>query len=645
MYCKYCGSQIPDGSRFCRNCGANLAQGQNSGQRSSSGQQQSSNQPQGYGQPYNPNPGQGYGVPHGSNQSYGSNRSAIPDPSRQGAPFQQGDNPNAYIYRSPQYEKRGLSHKQKKRIIVCSAAAAALLVGGVTVFGFTSGFFKRTFSSPESYYSYVELKAASEGADTIGNLYNNLLDSLDRMGDGTFNEISVSLEDGGKSLATAMTGTDLSWIDSIQLQQSFRSDDSTMGSEVEAFVNKVPVLSFHMSADYDLSELYMCLPELSDSYIGVSLDRLYEEASYSPIPAEVLNRNDLISMITDYCPNGETAQKLINRYSELLTSGITQVNKSKGTLTAGSVSQKCTVLETTLNGNDFANIMASVIQSLRTDQEVKRILFAYAEDLNTMQSYGSGYSQEQFYQMFLETLDETESQLSYFRSDPQMISLSSKVWVGKSDKIVGRLLTVSQGNEVVLRCSFAKPQSGKNFGYESSIFYDGETLTITGSGTTSGSKETGSYSIRSDYSELLRMDVADYDTKKAKSGYVSGQITIKPVGDFYYLMGLGGDASAYLNGYSLKAALDTSKDSSKADITVLSSDVPLITLSISGSTGVKGISDIPSGSDPVYNMIYEEEVMKYASSIDWNSLIDSLIKAGLPSEYRSELEEMISYMY
>ena len=92
---------------------------------------------------------------------------------------------------------------------------AAVVVVLLVVFNLSSikNAAKRTFSSPENYYHWVEKNTAKEAAGTVSSIYANyFLDALKVYNMGTSAEVSVELDEAGQdmlSLAGA-AGVDLS---------------------------------------------------------------------------------------------------------------------------------------------------------------------------------------------------------------------------------------------------------------------------------------------------------------------------------------------------------------------------------------------------------------------------------------------------
>lgn len=635
MFCKNCGNQLKDGVSFCSKCGTPVKPASASNQQSVYYSQTTQNQPMGAQQQPQQNtcPSCGALLPPGATfcKSCG-----IPLNTKRN--FTGTSNDGMLPFSSNQIPNQNSS--KKKFIIIGGIAAAAVLIGSVCLVS-ASGFIRRTFSSPEKYYSYVELKAMADGADTFSTIYDNLLETLENIDEGSHSEISVSLEDGGRSLLGSVTSEDISWIDTLSFNIDARSDGSSLGSEAEIYLNEEKLMTLHASADFDLQELYMTIPELSNTYIGMPFEtESYDDYSgySSDIPLSAYSDiYDIITDISDYCPDGKTAEKILNRYSEIIFTNIAEVEKSKETLEVGGISQKCTVLEASIKTEDLVSMGQELIDTLRDDKDIKNMIYAFAEDAVLFDTTGSTPDGDELYQQLLSSLDELEEELAYADEYSSDTLCTSKIWVGKSDQIVGRNFTTGSFN-----FSYARPEDGKSFALESSFAtYDG-TFSVSGFGKTSGSKENGTYVLSMNGMQLIGLELEDYDTKKAEDGYFSGTIILTPEDDFSALMYDYGEMSNIFSNYSIKMTLDTSDKESSADITILSSNVPMITLSVLSVLESKNSTDFPSGSADVYNMMNEADVMEYVSTINWDTLISSLEKANVPNEYIEQLEIMLS---
>ena len=134
---------------------------------------------------------------------------------------------------TPKAEAPAAPAKKKGSKAPLFVGIAAVVVVLLVVFNLSSikNAAKRTFSSPENYYHWVEKNTAKEAAGTVSSIYANyFLDALKVYNMGTSAEVSVELDEAGQdmlSLAGA-AGVDLSWFKSASLTYEGYSKDNVM---------------------------------------------------------------------------------------------------------------------------------------------------------------------------------------------------------------------------------------------------------------------------------------------------------------------------------------------------------------------------------------------------------------------------------
>ena len=162
---------------------------------------------------------------------------------------------------------------------------AAVVVVLLVVFNLSSikNAAKRTFSSPENYYHWVEKNTAKEAAGTVSSIYANyFLDALKVYNMGTSAEVSVELDEAGQdmlSLAGA-AGVDLSWFKSASLTYEGYSKDNVMEMKYGLTMEKKNVLSADLIVDMAEEAVYLAIPELSKTYIGVDVSEIPDISYY-----------------------------------------------------------------------------------------------------------------------------------------------------------------------------------------------------------------------------------------------------------------------------------------------------------------------------------------------------------------------------
>lgn len=630
MFCKNCGSEIPEGIAFCPQCGYRVGTKSQSDTNTDTAAYRDIQSQQPVcpicGNPVKPSAS--FCKTCGSRLNSADNQTDVNDIYT--PPYNDYDN----------YEPAAPKKKSKMPLIIGGAAAAVLIIGGVCIAcaSSISGFFKRTFISPEKYYTYVELKALKDNTEMLGDLYDTYLDNIENRSEGSSVNLTLTLEDGGRSLLGTVVPMDLSWLKEVSMKMEGRADDSSLGSEAEFYLNEKKLASLHVAADMDLQEIYMKIPELSADYLGIDLASVYEDSGTEFSTG--MEFSELFTQLPDYCSDGETLENLINRYGEIIFDNIAEVEKDKDTLTVNGVSQKCTTLEATIKPSELSKMGQEIITELKNDKDIEKMIRAFADDAQTMDPYGDIPDADTLYQEFTSSLDDAMSQLTALEDEAENSYIISKIWIGKSDQIVGRNFTCVSYDNVEQLLHYARPEHGKEFALEANVFVNDSTVNITGNGTISGDKENSTYTFAQDGISMLAVEVEDYDIDEMKEGYLNGAFTFRPLAGIANAVDAD-EMGGILVNYALKTSFESSENNSNTEWTLLSADLPMFTMSLESEQESKNSTDFPGDSDTVYNMVEDEDLIQYASSADWDGFLNILKESDIPAEYMEMIESGI----
>lgn len=608
MFCRNCGNQLENGALFCPKCGARSSAQSNTFQQEPSGSQQ----------PVCPKCGRQVKPTAAFCKTCGARLSSL-EYTACDADFS-----------APRKKK------SKVPFIIAGAGAAFVLIGSICAVNASSlnHFFRKTFSSPESYFQYTELHALEKNSKTLSDSYQHYLDCLDGSEDGQTVELSFHLEDTGRSLLGTVIPVDLSWFQEVSLKSSFQSYSNTWGNKTEFYLNDSKLASFTTAIDQDLNELYMKIPELSKDYIGSVLS---EGASYNILTDQFFFLQEAEANFSDYAPDGDTLENLINRYGKLIIENITDVKQSQDTLTAGSVSQKCTLLEARITETDAVKISDAVLSQLMEDDDVENMIRSFARSAQAAPNNQSIPDEDTAYQEFLQGIQEAKDSLYRESSTPSDSYLLSKTWVSNKGEIVGRSLSMS-GDTSMEFIKYLMPENGKDYALTASCNTYNASITITGDGKQTRTKRDGHFSLAVNSVPMFTMDMEDYDRRKARKGFLNGRFTFHPqAGMTQETDGLGG----ILANYALQIDCESSKDSSCTDFSFLSAESLLFTLSVAAKQEDFEKPDFPSVSDTVYNIESEQDVAAYISGADWEGFFTGFEKSILPSEYLTQIKEAI----
>lgn len=514
-----------------------------------------------------------------------------------------------------------------KIFLIVAAAVIVVLVLVLCNLRVAANFLRRTFSSPESYYHYVEKKTVEDASADFAEMYGRyFLDNLDTSGRSVSAQIDVKMGEGGQDLLDLadLAGVDMSWLESASLMMNSSASKEAISFGLKAALNGVNIISGNVVVDLEEEALYLQLPEVNKRYMGVEFD--------TSDLGDMEEMWELYETLEKVCPDQKEAQQLVNRYFTTAIECVDDVTKKKSVLEAGDIEQKCTVLTVTLDEETAQKVMIAVLTQMKDDKDIEKIIKnVMAEETLVEELYLDDMSPEEAYEEFQDWVDEGLEYLEDY-DDYSDDKIKMKVYVNNKGEIVGRTITAEDTTIKMLM-----PEKGKKFGYELSYkdsYYD-ESMAVTGNGTRSGDKIDGEFALEYNDISMADISVKDFNTKDARKGMINGKMTWKLSEDIE-------DYTGYVSGMSMiqKITVTTDfksdKNSSKCNIGVSMKDKNLVDIMISYSKE-KGYKGADPGSDAVM-IDDEDDLIKWGKDFNLNGLTDALKEANVPSEVTDSLE-------
>lgn len=559
MFCRNCGSEMKDGTKFCPRCGTPAAA------QSSPAQDMGGQDPGTYGT------GQQGQTDGGQNQ--------WTDQSGQPAGGQ-----NQWQGQPPQ-KKKG----SKKKVIIPVVSVAVVAAVGIGAFAFTrSNFFQSKFSSPEEYYRSVEEAYIDKEMKALSNA----------VAEEEFNEItaSVNLEDAGVAmlgLSGYISDAEVDALGDLEIRINTGEKDGVSGAQAALYSGDESILSANTVIDTDSGDLYVQIPELSESYIRISQD----DTS--------VDFQELIGMSTAL--DFSSLPDMLPKYLDVMLDYATDVERQDSTLTVGSISQDATLLEVRIGGGQLTDMAVDLMETMQTDKDLEEMLVNLGDYMMATDPY-FGYSGQEFYDEAMNQLQET---LDDARSEgvPESAAIEMDVWVDGDGNIIGRTITLVDSEETLEVFNVLEAQDGGNYASELSVgdISNGDYVSLEGEGTIKGGKAAGSYRLMSADEEVLQIEMSDYDVKLAEEGYLDGTFLFTS------------DTDPSLSGFGLQAEIHSDSSDIEAVISILSSDVPIATLNLGLSSAGSYEPGLPSG-ETIYDGDDDDDMSAYGREADPDAL-------------------------
>lgn len=496
-------------------------------------------------------------------------------------------------------------------------------------------------------YASIEKNAWAEEVKNMVSSYAASIEESQALVSGMQSDISLKIEDSGRSLLGFVAPFDISWLNDITLANTVSFTDGKEGLLMKVLLNDNQICSLEYYLDPESQDVYMRIPELSDKYFKTNLkEAADQQASNIESDIEELTPDDtdvdiptdnfasaysdsislsasLMSDLSSALPEASVIETLLDKYGSMLFDNLTEGESSQETLTAGDISQDCTVYEGQISSEDAVKTATELLEAAKSDSDIESILNTWNDKLS---------SDENLYESFTTAVDKGLNALKDTdTSDSEDSYLSTKIWVDENGRIAGRALEIQEGDTTTPILTWQMPENGSDFGYLLTIASDDiNTYSLSGSGQIDGDKLNGTYELSLADSISAIIEVKDYDTVSAKEGNLNGNYKITfPSSDTdneddYY--------SSILENFALVLDLNSEKDSGSVALSIENAGSTLGTLSITGGAGeAVEIPDLASLKD-VYDANNNDDMNAYAATLDFTSIMDNLSKAGVPDE-------------
>ena len=457
---------------------------------------------------------------------------------------------------------------------------------------------------------------------------------------GTSAEVSVELDEAGQdmlSLAGA-AGVDLSWFKSASLTYEGYSKDNVMEMKCGLAMEKKNVISADLIVDMAEEAVYLAVPELSKTYIGVDVSEIPDISYYMDTLDNSTEYMDALKAILSKLPEEKQVKDLTAKYLEIALNSIDDVNMKKGkTLKAEGVSESCTLLEVTLDADTLQNVIENVAEQLENDREVKAIIEKLCDEiagLDLDELDGIDIDSEEVYEYFQDACSELADEAQYISFDEELVM---SLYVDGKGVIRGRSFEFNDGwsNYTV---EILNPHKGGKIGFKAAVTVDNQEFSIAGSGKESGGRVSGDFSAKYNGTAIVDLTVKNFDTDALKKGYLNGTVTVKAAsGIGKVLYGMSSVPSMVTD---LAVTVDVSMDgkSGKLAVSVAEDKDKWGTVSVSAKKESGKKASVPADKNTVFIEDYSD-VEDYWDTVDLDSLINTLDKLDVPSFVTDILED------
>ena len=489
--------------------------------------------------------------------------------------------------------------KWKKWVIIGGSAAAVCIAVGVTflVAGARIRNFFNSMKSPEDYYRIVESDYIDSRGKLMLNAYNLGAKTVHADSSRELNVrfkmnpmLQTMLNSFANNSITGNSGIDFSKFSDIEFHSRIGAKDmSELAAIGDITINGERLIDYKTYSNLSTGESFISFPMLSAAFLKIDGKNAFSD----------MGSFETARQLVQAIPDDDTLERIVERYRDIALSGINNVTKSSGSLTVGSVSQDCTILEATLTGNDLNNIIKNCLTAMRSDEEL-RVIFDRLSDLYGYQDM----TYDKLIEMLLNDLDRTG-----INSDIDNVKLL--VYVDSEGDVIGHRINLAYGLDTC-EILLGMPVSGSEFAFEFSVNESGDyTEYVTGSGTIKGDIITGDFSIGDDPTDITVIGVENFDLKALSKG--------KLCGSFVYNL-----PSDIMGGVKLRLDIDTDMTDVTGKLSLLYVGEPLASLEFDAHECDYPIECVPTPADKVYDSSVSAEVQEYLNSLNIDTWIQDV---------------------
>lgn len=525
--------------------------------------------------------------------------------------------------------------KFPKKALIIVAAIALVLIVVLANFKSVTNSVNKLVSSPAKYYASVEKNQIKELAGSFADTYdNNVLENLDFSNYSVDYGVEVELSEEARELIEEYLDVDDTDAFKKMAADFFISlKGNVLSAEGSATLGKNRLISAKAVADMDKGEAYAQIPELSDKYIGISLDEYAED--FSEQFAMVMEQSE---SFTKAFPKAKTVEKLIKRYLTIAVENVDSVKEDKGTIKVGDIEQNCTTIRIRIKEEDAYNIAKAILEEAKDDKDLHNLIadFVTAAAEMTEEDMDSDEVIDMFVEEIESLLEELE-EVEDFDSEEEIVM---NLWVDGKGEVIGREVKVN--DETIF--SYKMAQKGSKFEFKAelisntSYYYDEQSIIFEGTGKKNSSTLNGEFTLKMKMDDetikLFEVVVDDFKTKKAKEGYIDGSFTFGLSKDLLEEAGAG-MASSFITGYQLKFDVKTSKSAADLAVSIMDDDEMFAKVALNTKIGSGKSAKLPKG----VLVEDEEDVMEWAETINTEKFLKKIEKSGLPVEIVEEIED------
>ncbi len=533
--------------------------------------------------------------------------------------------------------KDGVNEKKKSKKGLIILAVLAIVI--ILAFAFRYSIMN-LFMSPEQRMAFAFLNTAKEQIDKYDDLYEgyiSVLNDADEM-NATYN-LDFTMGQGASQLLSQadVDASSFAWIKKASYQGTLASDESGQQSQGTLSINDETIASLAAIVDRTNSKFYLQVPTISEKYLGYDL-ALAKTDNYVTIYEKYL---DYAASAGENALSPDEIKALAEKYIDFYMVGWSSVEEKKGDLAAGGVTATYTTIDAAITNAEICKGKVAVLTEALQDEKLKQFIesmmaFAYSQGGYTVDDLASF---DNIYADILEDwqqeLDLATEELESYQETPDTIKSVYNIttYVTNSNIIKGICLENTADEKLIYLYA---PEDGKNIGLTAGLS-EGDSITeLTGAGTCSKGKLSGTYTLSDEDTVLADMVLTDFDEKALEDGSIVGEMTLTPHNR---------QEDKALGDTTYDISFNLTEDQSVFDVTLSQSKLELCQIAFNAKRGQDNAVTFPEADQVIQISSADSKAfVNYCKTTDFTAVINALQEAGMSQELVTSIDTVTSYI-
>lgn len=526
------------------------------------------------------------------------------------------------------YEKK----KSKKVPIILALVAIIIILAFALRYSIMN-----LFMNPEQRMAFAFINTAKVQIDKYDDLYEGYISALKNADDINAN-IKADLtmgQDASQLLREAgVDASKYSWITKASYQGTYVSNESGQKTTGDLSINDEDIASLTAIVDRTDSKFYFQLPTISEKYLGYDLASVDYVSIYEKYLAYAASAGE-------NALGSDEIKELADKYLDLYLVGWSSVEEKKDDLTAAGLTGRYTRIDATITDAELLKGKVAVLTEALQDEKLKKFIesmmaFSYSlggytiDDLAYFDTTYDGILQK-----WQEELELASKELAGYNENPDSAQTAYNVtiYVTNSNIIKGFCLENLKDEKSIYLYA---PESGKNIGLAAGSTEDAITTELTGQGTYSGAKLSGSFTLSEGDSLLADFILTDFDEKALKDGRLVGRVTFTPHNSA---------EDNILADTTYDLSFNLSKDESDFDLSLSQSNQKLCQIDFKAIRNQDNALTWPQEDDVILITSDDSKAfVKYCKTTDFTDFVDGLKAAGMSNELVSAIDTVTDYI-